>query len=152
MGDVAVHQFPITWRIQPPLVIEIGTLFTVVAKINSRVEPQIIEAFLVDPSGEIPERFYGNYEHTGPGFDNDGMESTYIWFNMHSRLRGKQKFQFRISWRFGHHLYGESETFEIRVRKRCPPPFYCTDDQDLLALLEPDIYDPTPIEMMIENV
>ncbi|KAI1121149.1 hypothetical protein F5Y10DRAFT_288876 [Nemania abortiva] len=151
MSDVPVTEFPITWRIRPPIEVEKGTLFTVVAQINGRVEPLIIEAFIVSPSGEVPERFHGTYVHTGPGFNNDGMESTYMWFNLIARQKGIQKYRFRFSWRFDRHLYGGMDTFDVRVRRRCPPPWYCTDDQDLLALLEPEMYDPTPIELMIEN-
>ncbi|KAJ8124104.1 hypothetical protein ONZ43_g99 [Nemania bipapillata] len=151
MVDMPIQQFPVTWRVQPPSEIERGTLFTVVAQINYKVEPLVVEAFPLSSSGEVLERFYGNTIHTGPGFNDDGVESTYIWFNMLARMKGTQKLQFRLSWRLGCHMYGSSDIFEIKVHKKHPPPFYCTDDQDLLALLEPEFYDPTPIELMVEN-
>ncbi|KAI0101686.1 hypothetical protein GGR51DRAFT_574513 [Nemania sp. FL0031] len=152
MSDIPVRQFPIIWRIKPPEEMERRTLFTAVGQIESRVEPCVFEAFAESLSGVALEQFDGTWVHTGPAFNNDGLESTYIWFNiMTPRTRGTLRYKFRISWRFGRHMFGAQETFDVKIRKRCPPPWYCTDDQDLLASLEPNAYEPTPIELMIEN-
>ncbi|KAI1756034.1 hypothetical protein F4782DRAFT_526589 [Xylaria castorea] len=150
MTDV-INGSQIDWTILPPTVVKQGSLFTVVARFEDRVRLQVYEAYIPDQFGGISERFLGNAIHTSPGFNNDSKPATYAWFNIWTMQRGKVEFKFRLTWKRGHHMYGAVETFEIMVRNHTEPIEYRTDDQDLLALLDPDHYDPTPIEEMNER-
>lgn len=128
MSDVPVHGFSIPWKISPPIDIEQNDIFTVVARLDGRVEPQIAEAFLVTPQDDIPERFHGNSVQTGAGFNNDATESTYVWFNIKARVRGMQTYQVRLSWWAGRRLCAGVEMFHIEVHRKFASPFYrrCT--------------------------
>ncbi|KAJ2996679.1 hypothetical protein NUW58_g900 [Xylaria curta] len=151
MGDVAVQEVPLRWRISPPPEVRQQRLFTVVTRIEGKVEPLILEAFVLNEPNGVGDRIIGHGLHTGPGFDNDGTTGTYIWFNIRAMDQGVYEIKFRLAWRHGSRLYGGLETANIIVNGRVPPLAYCTDDQDLLALLEPDLYDATPIELMGQN-
>lgn len=125
MSDIAVRESNILWKIPPPIDVEKNETFTVVAKLDGHVEPQIAEAFLVTPQGDLTERFNGSSLHTREGFNNDETASTYVWFNIKARVRGMQKFQFRLTWWAGRHLCGGVKTFHIEVHRAFPSPFYC---------------------------
>ncbi|GAW21008.1 hypothetical protein ANO14919_105210 [Xylariales sp. No.14919] len=120
MGDVAIRQSEFEWMIKPPATLEKNTTFTVVGRIPGRVEFQVLEAVEVKDSGETGQRWEGDGTYTGPGFNDDGVESTYVWFFIKLERLGKYKTKFRMTWRKGAHLFGAVETFEIKS----------TDDHD----------------------
>ncbi|KAI1118589.1 hypothetical protein F5Y14DRAFT_446951 [Nemania sp. NC0429] len=152
MADVAVREQPIIWKILPPRDIKINEIFTVVARIEGHVDPVVYEACPV-PSvdGIAAEKVRGTCTHTLRGFNSDITRSTYVWFNIQCRAIGKHRFQFKISWDDGRHLYGGSNTFSTRGHEDYASPLYSSRDQDLLALLEPSLYDPVPFEPMEEE-
>ncbi|KAI1178538.1 hypothetical protein F4777DRAFT_575780 [Nemania sp. FL0916] len=151
MGDVAVQGHPIPWQIRPPEEIETGCLFTPVIVLLGEAEPLVVEALILSSEEQAQGRCHGYNTYIGPGFIH-GVEGTYVWFNFRIDIEGTFKYQFRLTWRCGRHIFGMTETVEIKVQDNFPRPFYRTNDQDLLSLLEPDFYDPTPIELMDENL
>ncbi|KAI8950693.1 hypothetical protein F4801DRAFT_579191 [Xylaria longipes] len=151
MADVAVRESPVDWVIVPPLIAKQGSLFTAVVQFDGRIDLLVYEAYIPNKSGGVSERFLGEYIETGPGFNNNGRPTTYVWFNIWAQKQEGVQIKFRLTWREGRRLYGCQDTFELRVRKDVPPIIYRTDDQDLLALLDPNYYAPTPIEEMNER-
>ncbi|KAI1735511.1 hypothetical protein F4680DRAFT_470034 [Xylaria scruposa] len=151
MSDRPVYEFPIDWVILPPSEVKQRSLFTVVAQFHFAARPQIYEAYIPDQLGNVSERFPGKIRHTKPGFNNNVNPAIFVYFNICIRQRGKLELKFRLTWKWDSHLLGGLETFDINVRKDMGQIQYRTDDQDLLALLDPDNYDPTPIELMNER-
>ncbi|KAI0445301.1 hypothetical protein F4803DRAFT_548249 [Xylaria telfairii] len=148
MSDVAVYESSIDWTVKPPAEIKPGGLFTVVARFDGLVEPQVFEAYIPDKSGGTSERFLGICAETSVAPNDDGKSATYVWFNICAKDRGKVEVRFRLTWKRGYRLYGGLESFCIKVCKDAEPLLYRTDEQDLLSLLEPRYYMPTPIEEM----
>ncbi|KAI0452131.1 hypothetical protein F5B21DRAFT_484702 [Xylaria acuta] len=148
MADVSVYEYPIEWTILPPSIVKKESVFTVVAQFNGIVDPQVYEACMLDKLSGVSERFLGNCCEAGPRFNNNGKRVTYVWFNILAREQGNVELKFRLTWRRGHRLYGGLETFDVEIRKDTEPTQYRTDEQDLLALLEPSHYDPTPVDEM----
>ncbi|TRX93377.1 hypothetical protein FHL15_005652 [Xylaria flabelliformis] len=151
MGDISVYEIPIDWIILPPLAAKPGSLFTVVAQFEFAALPQIYEAYIPDRLGSVSERFPGKLRHAKPGFNNNVNPAIYVYFNICTQQKGKLELKFRLTWRWGRHLCGGLETFDINISQDIAEIEYRTDDQDLLALLDPDHYDPTPIELMNER-
>ncbi|KAF2965509.1 hypothetical protein GQX73_g8056 [Xylaria multiplex] len=132
MGDQAVLQSDLEWEVKLPETIKKSHIATVVARIPGRVQPQVIEAVEETKSGTICERFQGDYLHTGPGFNENGTENTYIWFHIGFDHRGKHKIKFRVTWRKGSHLYGAVETYEIKSGDRYEPQDYSPYEVELI--------------------
>ncbi|KAI1424991.1 hypothetical protein F5Y12DRAFT_714653 [Xylaria sp. FL1777] len=135
MGDVPVRQCEFDWQIKPPETVKQGHTLTIVGRIPARVEIHVLEAIILKDSGEHGERFEGDGTYTGPGFNDDGVESTYVWFYIKLDDRGKNKIKFRITWRRGRDLWGAVETFEVIAGDAYDSQFYSTEERDLLSLL-----------------
>ncbi|KAI0536959.1 hypothetical protein GGR58DRAFT_473358 [Xylaria digitata] len=131
MSDQAVRQSDFEWTVKLPETIKNGHTAAVIGRIPGRVEFQVLEA-VEEATGE---RFQGDYIYTGPGFNDDGVESTYMWFYLKFDHRGRHNIKFRMSWRKGSHLYGAVETFEIKSGDRYPPPDYSSAERELLSEL-----------------
>lgn len=126
MSDVPAQGFPVLWKVSAPKNIGENGIFTVVAKLDGRVEPEVAEAFLVTPQGDnIREKFEGISVHTVAGFNNDTSDSTYVWFNITARVRGKQEYKVRLSWSAGRHLFGNVKIFPVKVHREFTMPSYC---------------------------
>ncbi|KAI0549984.1 hypothetical protein F4679DRAFT_595101 [Xylaria curta] len=151
MSDRPVYECPIDWIIIPPLEAKQRSLFTVVAQFDFETKLQIYEAYIPDHLGNVSERFPGKIKHVKPGFNNNDNPRIIVYFNICIKQKGKLELRFRLTWKWDHHLFGELETFDINIRKDIKRIEYRTDDQDLLALLDPENYDPTPIELMHER-
>ncbi|KAI0972389.1 hypothetical protein F4678DRAFT_478820 [Xylaria arbuscula] len=135
MGDLPVQQCEFDWQIKPPETVKIGHTLTVVVRIPGRVQMHVLEAFLLDESGEIGERIGGEGMHTGPGFNGDETEGTYVWFFIKIEKRGNIKIKIRSTWRKGREMFGAVDTFEVAAGDNNPSHFYSPEELNLLSLL-----------------
>ncbi|KAJ8133479.1 hypothetical protein O1611_g133 [Lasiodiplodia mahajangana] len=153
MIDIPIKQREINWKIKPPKRIEKGTWFAVVAHFKGMVETVVAEADALDRSGEFLERFSGAERYTYEGFiRNDDRDTTYVWFRIKAPMElVRQKYKVRLSWESGNRPYAGMDEFSVKIQDKCSPPWYCTDDQDLLSHLDSENYAPTPVDQMNEN-
>ncbi|KAK5629016.1 hypothetical protein RRF57_004731 [Xylaria bambusicola] len=124
MGDLPVRQIEFHWMVKPPETVKVNHTLTIVGRVPAIVDIQVIEAILLEDSGEHGARFEGQAAYTSPGFNDDGIQCTYVWFFIKLEKRGRNRIKFRISWKKNRELFGTVETFEVRVGDSYDSPFY----------------------------
>ncbi|KAI0811444.1 hypothetical protein GGR55DRAFT_695065 [Xylaria sp. FL0064] len=135
MGDVPVRQCDLDWQVKPPGTVKKAHTATFVGRIPGRVEIHVIEAILLEESGQYGERFEGDGMYTGPGFNGDETDYTYVFFHIRIDKMGKSKVKFRMTWRKGRDLFGVVDTLEVTVADSYCSQFYTSEESELLSQL-----------------